>query len=171
MKPSDRNNRRNIVGAKYDEVTDALIERWLGLEPPGFIVLTATLHLPLPHFPTLPEERHAAERKVRDIKWNPQRYLSESSRQLPEVRQLVSEKEKLMRTKPAGKSERKAWFHDLCRLTEQLRPYVAEEVAAAERDLEHRMREATANEALVRRDFAWCMFPEDVLKRFCQRLL
>ena len=37
-----------IGGAKYDAVTDVLIERFFGLPPPGFLVVSATLHLPIP---------------------------------------------------------------------------------------------------------------------------
>ena len=36
-----------IGGAKYDQLTDLLIERFFGLTPPGFMVLSATLHLPI----------------------------------------------------------------------------------------------------------------------------
>ena len=35
-----------IGGARYDQVTDALIRRHFGLEPPGFAVTTATLYFP-----------------------------------------------------------------------------------------------------------------------------
>ena len=37
-----------IGGAKYDQVTDSLMERFFGLEPPGILVLSATLQLPVP---------------------------------------------------------------------------------------------------------------------------
>ncbi len=36
-----------IGGGKYDELTDLLIARFFGLEPPGFLVLSGTLHLPV----------------------------------------------------------------------------------------------------------------------------
>ena len=32
---------------KYDEVTDLLMERFFGIEPPGFLVLSGTLYLPI----------------------------------------------------------------------------------------------------------------------------
>ena len=37
-----------IGGAKYDQVTDHLIESFFGLAPPGIMVLSATLYLPVP---------------------------------------------------------------------------------------------------------------------------
>ena len=36
-----------IGGAKYDQVTDRLIETFFGLAPPGIMVLSATLYLPV----------------------------------------------------------------------------------------------------------------------------
>ena len=41
-----------IGGGKYDEVTDAIIRDYFGIEPPAYQVLSATLHLPLPAFPS-----------------------------------------------------------------------------------------------------------------------
>jgi len=153
-----------IGGAKYDEVTDAIVERWLGLTPPEIIVVTATFRLPLPTFPTTPADVKAAERLVRDLDWNPQRYSG------VEAGALVELKEKLMKQDPTGNAERKTWFRQLASVTQQLRPHVGSETEAAKTHLTHRLREARANEALIRRDFAWCLFPEDLLKRFCQKV-
>lgn len=158
-----------IGGAKYDEVTDAILERWLGVEPPGFIVFTATLRLPLPRFRTTAADLHAAERRVRDLEWNPQRYLGANADE--KARWFAEEKERLIRAEPKGKVKRKAWFRRLGELTELLRPYVASQLAAAERDAEQKRAEVKANELLMRRDYAWCMFPEEVVSSFCKQLL
>lgn len=160
-----------IGGAKYDEVTDAILKRWLGIEAPGFIVLTATLHMPFPHLPMASADLDAAERKRRDLRWNPQRHLSEDASRQPETRRLVNEKAQLLSDEPSGKRERKEWFRRLRALTEQLRPLVAEQYAQAEREVEVRRIEAQANEILTRRDYPWCLFPEDVLRDFCRKLL
>ena len=37
-----------IGGGKYDELTDDLIRRFYGIEPPEFLILSATRLLPLP---------------------------------------------------------------------------------------------------------------------------
>jgi hypothetical protein len=160
-----------IGGAKYDEVTDAIIQRWLGLEPPTIIVVTATFRLPLPTFPTTVVDLKAAERKVRDVKWNPQRYLAPELLARPEVRELAAEKERLISAELTEKAERKAWFQKLANVTARLRPFVTESLAQAEHELSERRREAKANEVLIRRDFSWCLFPEETIRRFCQRLL
>ena len=38
-----------IGGGKYDELTDVLIQRFYSVQPPRYLVLSATLRLPLPH--------------------------------------------------------------------------------------------------------------------------
>ena len=43
-----------IGGAKYDQVTDRLIETFFGMTPPGIMVLSATLHLPIRRADILP---------------------------------------------------------------------------------------------------------------------
>ena len=48
-----------IGGGKYDEVTDALAQAFYGVEPPAYGVLTATLLLPLPHWPSTVETMNA----------------------------------------------------------------------------------------------------------------
>src|SRR5205085_255996 len=63
-----------IGGGKYDEVTDAIVRDYLGLEPPAYQVLSATLHLPLPGFPGTSADVERAERRLRDLTWNAQRY-------------------------------------------------------------------------------------------------
>src|SRR5207253_6987088 len=60
-----------IGGGKYDEVTDAIIRGYFGVEPPAYQVLSATLHLPLPGFPSTAANAGRAERLVRDLTPNP----------------------------------------------------------------------------------------------------
>ena len=40
-----------IGGGNYDLVTDRIIERFFGRQPPGFMILSATLHLPINQSP------------------------------------------------------------------------------------------------------------------------
>jgi len=153
-----------IGGAKYDEVTDAIIERWLGIEPPEIIVVTATFRLPLPTFPTTPEELHQAERRLRDLHWNPQRYLDSATM---ETVAGAATKRLLIELRPAAKADRKRWFRQLAKATASLRPHAVGNLAHATANLDDCRRGMRANEALIRRDFAWCLFPEELISRFC----
>src|SRR5205085_11199692 len=84
-----------IGGGKYDEVTDAIIRDYFGLDPPAYQVLSATLHLPLPGFPATATDVERAERLVRDLTWNPQRHLPPAVAARPEGATQVSEQESL----------------------------------------------------------------------------
>ena len=65
-----------IGGAKYDEMTDVLMQRWLGLTPPAIIVATATLRL-FEGCAGPPREPEIArlQRELRSIRWNPESVL------------------------------------------------------------------------------------------------
>src|SRR5258708_32291860 len=45
-----------IGGAKYDELTDEIVRRFYGFEPPWYMVLSATLLLPLAAYPADPDD-------------------------------------------------------------------------------------------------------------------
>ncbi len=160
-----------IGGAKYDEVTDAIIERWLGLEPPGFIVITATMHLPLPQFATKQREYEQALHHVRDLDWNPQRYLAHRFQIQPEIAHLLARKNQLITRKPTEKSERKRWYEELRTITLRLREFIEQERTIAESNQTRSQREWRANQLLRRRDFAWCLFPEEVLRSYCHHIM
>src|SRR6185312_5325259 len=88
-----------IGGGKYDEATDAIIRDYFGIEPPGYQVLSATLHLPLEGFAAAPADRERAERLVRDLHWNPQRHVP--ARDLnPRALRLVADRISLASNEP-----------------------------------------------------------------------
>jgi hypothetical protein len=162
-----------IGGGKYDEVTDAIIRDYFGIAPPAYQVLSATLHLPLPTFPSTTNDLKRAERRVRDLKWNPQRYLTVEQRANPDVRRLVEAHTALAANEPPYRDHqaRREWFQKLQRLTERLRPLVAGLVPHAEAELARVRSEVNANAILERRDYSWVLYPEEPLRPFLQRFL
>jgi hypothetical protein len=151
-----------IGGGKYDEVTDHIIRGFFGIEPPGYAVVSATLRLPLPRFPATTETLHRAERRVRDLEWNPQRAGPVAAR-LPE---LVSRKAEVVAAAPDGKAARRQRFRNLQELTRQMRPVVAEQLASAEQTLHRTRAELAANAMLTSREYAWPLFPEAMLRDY-----
>jgi hypothetical protein len=61
-----------IGGAKYDELTDEIMRRWLGIEPPRYLTASATFRLPL-DVPQVSREDvlHSAQ-LVRDVRFRPE---------------------------------------------------------------------------------------------------
>ena len=68
-----------IGGGKYDEVTDAIARAFYRAQPPAYGVLTATLLLPLQHWPATSQSTHELERQARDLVYNPEKFLGSVS--------------------------------------------------------------------------------------------
>ena len=64
-------------GARYDLVTDAVIRRFFGIEPPRFAVASMTMYLPLGVHEVTPDEVEAAEQKLNRLVHNPDQLLDE----------------------------------------------------------------------------------------------
>jgi len=162
-----------IGGGKYDEVTDAIIRDYFGIEPPAYQVMSATLHLPLPAFPSGEQDLAAARRRVRELHWNPQRHVVPPSSDDPFVLRLVADRETLASSEPAAtdRAARREWYRKLADLNEQLRHHVWKQVPPAKANLARVKAEAAANAVLRRRDYSWVLYPEATLKPFLQQFL
>ena len=64
-----------IGGAKYDQLTDWLFERFFGLVPPEFMVLSATLHLPLAGPRVSVDDVPRIDRQLWELRHHPERFL------------------------------------------------------------------------------------------------
>ena len=67
-----------LGGAKYDLVTDEIIREFLKVEPPHFMVASCTLHLNFKSSPGTSDFKISTLKKeIRDLEFNPQRYIDE----------------------------------------------------------------------------------------------
>lgn len=180
-----------IGGAKYDEMTDELMRRFLGIEPPEFLTVTATLHLPIAPFPDPRGEIAALLRQQRDLQFNADRLPlngESGANGVPitataQWRQLSADHRTLVEeywaTKPSGlpHHERRRLqpvrrgLHQrlrevesgLARLAEPLQGVFSTRLAELHQRLD-------ANRLLQSREFAWCLFPEPPLRQLLERI-
>ena len=75
-----------IGGAKYDQMTDQIIERFFGLAPPAYHVVSGTLLLPVERGGGALQRMCEAKRRLRDLQWNPDRYFDATGRRSSAVR-------------------------------------------------------------------------------------
>ena len=68
-------------------------------------------------------------------------------------------------------AERRERFQVLRDLTQKLRGFVASQEAEVRQHLLRSERELEANAILHRRDYAFCLYPEALLRPFCMRFL
>ncbi len=157
-----------IGGGKYDELTDVLLERFFGVAPaPAYLVLSATLLLPLPRHAARAEECRQLAREARDVWYNPQRHLNDKP---ATVADLVRQKQHWIERAAPTHAERLQRFQALRRLNDELRPFL--------NGAEERLRQAArtcraqvhANQIATRRDYAFCLYPEEMLRSYFQHL-
>ncbi|MBI5231931.1 MAG: hypothetical protein HY876_07185 [Coriobacteriales bacterium] len=80
-----------VGGARYDRVTDGVIRRYFGVEPPAFVVASMTMYLPLgAHIVTDDEVAEASERLNR-FEHNPDQLLDQVEFESPEEQHRASE--------------------------------------------------------------------------------
>jgi hypothetical protein len=159
-----------IGGGKYDEITDEIIRRFYQLEPTGYQVLSATLLLPLPSYPAEPASCRRLAAELRDLHWNPQRHVP-PPRGKPQVDRLIAEKSSWVARCPSDPDGRRQRFFQLRMLNEELRRLIDGRHELLAEKLQTCQRQVAANEVLQRRDYAFCLYPEPVLKEFLTSFL
>ena len=160
-----------IGGAAYDPITDEVVRRLLGSDPPRHAVVSGTLRLPLGEaFPGFESddpvaERAAVRRALRDIEFHPERLLVPETPYPVEVGESATAKRRWIETVPTPTLARRR-----CREIRAANERMARHFAARTRLLESTaVRLATAikaREVLQSRDHPWCFFPENMLKSF-----
>jgi hypothetical protein len=159
-----------IGGGKYDELTDEIVRRYYGAEPPAYLVLSGTLLLPFPTYPVSAEDCRRLARLERDLRYNPQRHLSLGVAD-PVSADLAHQKEEWIGRNPQDPAQKRRRWRTLQSLTEQLRPALAGRRQRVAEQLARCRAQQAANAVLRRRDYAFCLYPEEELRRFCTRFL
>ncbi|MEI8371494.1 MAG: hypothetical protein WCJ35_01535 [Planctomycetota bacterium] len=178
-----------IGGAKYDRVTDRLIETFFGLAPPSIMVLSATLHLPICGAGVSPAPqgcnyshsvlktgrieylrniRHA----LRALSYHPETYLH--ANQLlegatpPGARALIDEKRRWIGMAVTPENAYLRW-NSLRRINNELQPWVAQRRQQLLKLQSQTQQELRHEKVLCSREYGFCLYPESYLKDFLQR--
>lgn len=151
-----------IGGAKYDEVTDQMIQNFYQVSPPAFMVVSATARLNLIKNHETESSVKAANLIARDIWWNPQRHApAELDSQWKD---LIAQRQKLLDHACNTHLERKERYQNLRVNLDCLRVWIKtkyeQEVEKAKnlRDL------FKVEEQLQSRDYSFILHSEQKLK-------
>lgn len=173
-----------IGGAKYDELTDDIIRDFFGIEPPEFLTISYTAHLPFAKpYPESALDISSIKQRIRDLQQSPQRFIDVDT--TPEVAKLVAEKNRLIADQHAAeqstgtfsKDESKARraasvrryrrFPEINRaLAQQTKPLVEDALAKLQRI----RRNLVVNQFITNREFSYCAFPEARLRELIDEL-
>ena len=165
-----------IGGAKYDRLTDDIIQRFFCLAPPAYMVVSGTLHLPIDHQPTSADELRGVERRLRDLTFHPERFVADdggaAAQNGDSPAHWTAEKRRWIAT-----AATRAAARERCRAiraaNEQLQPWVADERACCERGARYGAgRRPCGGEAiLTSREYGFCLHPEQSLRKFLLEFL
>jgi hypothetical protein len=150
-----------IGGAKYDELTDVLIQRFHGIRPPHYLVVSATLLLPVPHSPTSGADVRRLARERRDAWWNPQRHFRN-----PAIDDLARLRQTWIDRSCATAAERLGRFLQLRKIGDRMRGLVKDDFQNLTEALVQSRERLAVNQVLERRDYAFCLYPEEELRQF-----
>jgi hypothetical protein len=154
-----------IGGAKYDQVTDSLIERFFGLKPPGYMTLTATLRLPIAREDITPDEARRVEGELRELTYHPERHLDASAD--GQVEALVREKRRWIDTQPSRENA-KLRGDAIRAVNEALQASVAARRAQLSAERQRITSNLRTQSILASREYAFCLYPADALRRFME---
>ena len=172
-----------IGGAIYDAVTDDLVRRFFGVEPPAYAAVSATAHLPFAEpYGADPGGVARLEGTLRDLRFNSDRHLPEPPP--PAAEPLIDRKQQLIAeqrdaaTHGLSRAERRARTPanaarraELTAVNARLAAFTADRAAAARQELAELETRLRADALLTSREFSFAVFPEDVLKPFLTGIL
>ena len=157
-----------IGGAKYDELTDAIIRRFFGIEPPAYVTATATFRLPIDRPQVTIDDVRDVAQKIRDVRYRPEALLQDAR-----VKSDASLREQLA----AYAAEKREYLaqHDLRRCSpERVRSARSQSIAPCTTLLQPVEQELRAEHAeliaqlkqsqlLASREFSFVLFPSEIL--------
>ncbi|MHB8971115.1 MAG: hypothetical protein ACYC3X_14525 [Pirellulaceae bacterium] len=148
-----------IGGAKYDQLTDAIVRRFFAVEPPGYLVATATLKLPLPRHSVEEVDIARIELMLRELRYHPELHVDGDADAL----HLVAEKRHWVAQQVP--SEKKLVRHAAIeRVNHALRALLhgRQTQLIAERNELRLLRRKQA--ILDSREYPFCLYPAETLR-------
>ncbi len=162
-----------IGGANYDQVTDQIIRDFFQLQPPRFMVVSATLHLPVAREPFDEYETRNLKRALRDVDFRPERFYQAPflpvEKAAEEVRRLIEEKCRWLETTMTVETA-KARHRGIVSANAALAETLADRRNQLKNELEEALRRCQANAVLTWREYAFCLYPTEEIMDFFSRL-
>ncbi len=152
-----------IGGAKYDQVTDLLIGRFFGLEPPAYLTVTATLRLPIAHHEVTPDDRRLVEARLRKLSYHPERY-TDSNCPDPAARAAAQAKLSWIAT-PQTIENARTRCQAIRQANQAMQSCVQRMRSQLQAERDRLLAGARAEAILSSRDYAFCLYPSGALHK------
>lgn len=160
-----------IGGAKYDTITDEIIKEFFGVEPPGFVTISATLFLPLAAYDLDESALYDSQRIINDMRYNPERYASKETQSEPEFINRLEEKQRLLKMMAVGNAEEKRrYFNQIKKLNKLMLSQIHTELQKKKEETEIIRSKLAFNEVARFREYPLCLYPMKVLSKYLRNV-
>ena len=156
-----------VGGGRYDRITDGVIRRFFGVEPPSYVVASLTVYLPLGAHIVEENELSVLRERINRLEHNPDAALGEadfaSARERDEAMALADEKARLVTEISRPDADRKTLGLRIRGVNDELAQVVSPLREALEDDLRRLEGMHQAAEILTDRSYPFCFWnPCDV---------
>jgi hypothetical protein len=170
-----------IGGAIYDEMTDRICERFYGVQPPGYLTVSATLHLPLGNWDAAAGDDIRLRSRLRELEFHAEQHLPEeaagaASDLLAEKRRLIEEQQAVTMARREGIRsagdgtpgiER---YQALKAVNRKLAEHVGPKRERLLAELAETERQQAVNALLCDREYSLGLFPAEKLQSYLERI-
>lgn len=157
-----------IGGAKYDTITDEIIKEFFGIDPPGFVTISATLYVPLDAYDLDIKVLQELQRTVSDMCYNPERYAaSKETQSEPEFVNRAREKQRLLKMMTVGNAdEKRRYFSQIKELNKLMLTLINPELKKKQKEITIVRDKLVYNEVVRFREYPVCLYPMKVLEGY-----
>ena len=152
-----------IGGAKYDLITNEIIKEFFGVEPPAYVTVSATLHLPYKPFNVSNDDVIALKHVIKDMGYNPDKYASGEVMESAGMKSMVSEKKDLIAKEAHESEEKHRAFDRLKELNSIMKEKIMSLIMEKEKELEDLEKRIRYNSIVTNREYPFCIYPESIL--------
>lgn len=154
-----------ISGAKYDEVTDGIIEEYFKVQPPGYIAVSLTLFPDLPLKGVQKIDIDKLKIIIRNIEFKPEMYEDKIADQelKKKFRELIDEKQKLLQYVPSGK-DKKEYYQHIKAITETLSSFLDKYYLECTKQLKVLEKQEQENNIICYREYPYFLYDVDRVK-------
>jgi hypothetical protein len=160
-----------IGGARYDEMTEDFVQRFFGVELPPACCVSATAYLPLPRHGVDRRTLAAARHAQHDLRFNPQRHLSDLSRSWLERRaELIRASRRLSLERCAQRAERRRVFDEIRAVNLELLRSQPAQVATLRQQWVRLERQYRSDLVALDREYFFAFHPRSTMQRLVERV-
>lgn len=156
-----------IGGGKYDQITDRIVHRLFGIEPPPMLVASATMRLDFKELPDglrgpVESQIQAAEKLINVLATNPEHVLQRNPESLSLDQQqmlasLATQKVQMLGTMP-DKGEKWEWHIAMKKLKQQMTDLARPAIESQKSKLEQLNKLLSQQNLLNSREYSFCLF-------------